>query len=276
MKIKKILIPFDFSECAENALNYALNIKEKTQAELCLLNICMLPSPYAETDYYYEASVVEETEQANRERLHQLKKDTPALFGSQIETSSHISVTEGIKHRLQEQDIDLIIMGTKGAKGLYEILFGSHASSLVKETKVPTLVVPESYKTHGFARMAFAGDYENVEDPQEAYILADLCQAFNAELEIFYVNPLNEPITQEKAFQAAQLEDYFKDTKHSYHEIKHQSPEQGITEYIDQHKIDLISMIPRRHTVLETLFKGSLTKKMVSHLQIPILVLHDE
>lgn len=275
MKLHKILVPYDFSDCAENALDYALKIQTNTKAQLNLLHICLMPSPYTETDYYYNAPLLEEVQQTNRDQLHKLKQDKPGLFGAQIEVLSHISVTDGIKQRLRAGDIDLIVMGTKGVKGLQEILFGSHASDLVKETNIPTVVIPESYRTHTFKRLAFAGDYENIQDPWETYILADLCRAFKAELEIFYVNPLAEPIDKEKAFEAAQLEDYFKSVKHSYHEIQHGSPEQGIAEYIEEHKIDLLSMIPRKHNWLEKIVKGSLTKKILSHPQIPVLVLHD-
>lgn len=275
MKINKILIPFDFSQCAENALLYALEIKEKTGSEICLINISLMPGAYSQTGYYYDDSQLEEIVQVNRDHLIKMKKRIPALYGSQLETKAHITVVDGIKQRVEGGDIDMIVMGTKGLKGLNELLFGSHASQVLKETRIPTLVVPESYREHRLQKVALACDYQEMEDPWETYVLVELCKVFKSKLEIFNVNPLSEPISADQAYQAAQLEDYLKRIQHSYQEIKNKDVEKGIFEYITQHHIDLLTMVPRRHSMLEKLFNASMTGKVVRDVRIPLLVLHD-
>lgn len=275
MKIKKILVPYDFSKCAENALELALEISKRTEAQLCLLNVSLMPIPYTEVNYYIDFKSLNDLEQMMKEHLYKLKQRKPELLGAETETVQMISVTDGIIERAKAQDIDLIVMGTKGAKGFNELLFGSNAAQVLRETEVPTLIVPETYTQKQFNKIGFASDYKSLKDPSETGMLAEFGRIFKAKVEIFNVNPTSEPISVETAFEASQLEDYLKETKHSYHQISNKNPEEGITDYIASHSIDLLAMVPRKHSLIEELFKRSLTKKMALHLDIPLLVMHD-
>jgi len=275
MKIKKILVPFDFSECAENALDFALEISKKTDAKLCLLNVSLMPIPYTEVNYYVDYGTLNELEETMKEHLYKLKQRKPELLGAETETVQMISVADGIIERTKAEDIDLIVMGTKGAKGFNELFFGSHAAQVLRETEVPTLIVPEQYTQNQVTKIAFASDYNSLDDMNETGMLAELGRVFDAEIEIFNVNPTSEPISVEKAFEAAQLEDQLEQTQHSYHEISNKNAEEGIMDYIASHKINMLAMVPRRHSLIEELFKRSLTKKMALHLDIPLLVMHD-
>ncbi|MGI9544418.1 MAG: universal stress protein [Cyclobacteriaceae bacterium] len=275
MKIKKILVPFDFSKCAENALELALEISKRTEAQLCLLNVSLMPIPYTEVNYYIDFKSLNDLEQIMREHLYKLKQRKPELLGAETETVQMISVTDGIIDRAKAKDIDLIVMGTKGATGFNELLFGSNAAQVLRETEVPTLVVPETYTQTRFDKMAFASDYKSLENPSETSMLAELGRIFNSEIEIFNVNLTSEPISVDTAFEAAQLDDYLKEAKHSYHEISNKNAEEGILDYITSHNIDMLAMVPRKHSLIKELFKGSLTKKMALHLDIPLLVMHD-
>lgn len=276
MKINKILVPIDFSPCSKNALHYAANMANMMNAKIVLIHVLSIPTPFTDISYYMDLSVVEKMEDEIQNSMESLIRKTPELENTEKEVVENLSVVDGIVEKAKKHNVDLIIMGTHGTRGFNEIFFSSHAASVLKETRIPVLIVPEMFSSVNIKKIAFAGDYKELKEPSEIKLLRQIAKKFKAEVVIFNVSPEQEPISVERAFEAAQLEDYLKQTKHDYREITHNDIEAGIKEFMEEHKIDLLVMIPRRHTLIERMFRKSLTRKMAHHLAIPLLVLHDE
>lgn len=141
--IKRIIVGTDFSDEAERAVTYALDLARQLGAEVTLLHAYELPvyplpegAVYATAEVATRASVVAQAAlDAALERCRDSGVNVKALL------------RDGSPHRelLREADsldVDLIILGTHGRSGIGRLLLGSVAELTVRHATRPVLVVP--------------------------------------------------------------------------------------------------------------------------------------
>ena len=125
MGLKRIILPTDFSKNARNAIKYAIDVFKDQEAEYFLLNIYR--EPHATSSSL--VSIVDILQKSSEESLVREEKKIRDLFPSMnlnMETvSAYGDTTLQINKLAQEKEVDYIIMGTKGASGLKEVILGS-------------------------------------------------------------------------------------------------------------------------------------------------------
>jgi nucleotide-binding universal stress UspA family protein len=148
MEIKSILFPTDFSDESSHALEYAVDLAKRYGAKLYLLHV--IHAIYNVTGWYVphtslneiykdlEKSAQKELERYDLEELRSLKD---------IERR----VLTGVPHEVivkfvNDNKIDLIVMGSHSRKGIDRVLFGSTASQIVRFAPCPVLTVRTTYK----------------------------------------------------------------------------------------------------------------------------------
>jgi universal stress protein A len=141
MAVQHILVPTDFSEYADYALDYAIELAQKLQAHLTFLHV-IYPMPLTMEDF--DASgftpYLEEIETDAQQRL-QILLNRVRQEGLQGETAIVQGVPfQAIVDMAESQDIDLIVMGTHGRTGLTHVLMGSVAERVVRMAPCPVLV----------------------------------------------------------------------------------------------------------------------------------------
>ena len=148
VKLTKILVPVDFSDCSRKALAYAVPFAEQFGASLVVLHV--IP-PYYAVDPYGLAQIERieaELEQNGRSRLTELVIDTvPSDINAGI-LLRHGRATAEIVDAAKELEIDLIIISTHGHTGLKHVVFGSTAENVIRHAPCPVLTVRE--KEHEF------------------------------------------------------------------------------------------------------------------------------
>lgn len=148
MDIKKILFPTDFSEGSANALPYAVDLAKNYGAKLYMLHVIYdiatasgLHVPHVSVDEMYKellASAKKELERFGADILKDLKDIEYTIIRG-------IPYEEILKFA-KENNIDLIVIGTHGRKGLDRVLFGSTAERVVRNSSCPVLTVREPKK----------------------------------------------------------------------------------------------------------------------------------
>jgi nucleotide-binding universal stress UspA family protein len=141
MAVQHILVPTDFSEDADQALNYAIELAQKLQARLTLLHVIYLATTAVGSllayslEGYLQAMEAEAREQMQTllKRVHQagLQGETVMIHGVPF---------QAILDTAKKKAVDLIVMGTHGRTGLTHILMGSVAERVVRMTPCPVLV----------------------------------------------------------------------------------------------------------------------------------------
>lgn len=143
ISIKRILLPTDFSEYADAARKYACGFADEFGSELHLLHVLEVhvnPTPELGMGLALP-SHFEESQQLAEERLTKVLDHEWASERQVSYTTTHGPPFLGIIQYAQEQDIDLIVMGTHGHSGLAHLLIGSVAERVVRKAPCPVLTV---------------------------------------------------------------------------------------------------------------------------------------
>ncbi len=140
--VQKILCPVDFSETSRHAFDYALLFAQSIGAELILVHAVEdvpLFATYADPQM---DAILQEAEKAARRELAELIADVKA---ENVRVRSDIirgRVYKAILQYAEEQEADLIVMGTHGRTGLEYAFFGSVAERVIRRAHCPVLIVP--------------------------------------------------------------------------------------------------------------------------------------
>lgn len=140
--IKKILYPVDFSDYAEEILEYAVALAKKFEAELHLVHV--IP----DLNYFtpYESFLTPENLVAIERNIEgEVEKDFNRLT-EKVDIPVKKAVKTGavfieIIDYIKEENIDLVVMGTHGRSGIEHILIGSVAEKVVRKAPCPVLTV---------------------------------------------------------------------------------------------------------------------------------------
>ncbi len=195
--MKKILVPTDLSVVAERGLTLAIEIAERSEAEISLVNFMRHPFGKTFTAMGEVSSKVDkEGELFNLQLLHLNKEKLDALgkkysqHGVDIQTAIvDEEFKDGIDEYLQRENIDLVVMGTSGEESAAEAFTGNHTEQVIKISKCPVLSVRDGFQIKDFNKIVLAVNVikgnEHVHEALDT--LADLAACFDAHIYLVHV-----------------------------------------------------------------------------------------
>jgi len=136
MKIKRILCPIDFSEHNHAANEYASMLAKSTDARIIYLH-AFVPDVYATPPEHYD--IDKEFKRLTKELEAFIKPAQDGIVAAYIVDSGLAS--NKIVQYANENDIDLIVIGTHGRTGLKRALMGSVAEAVVRKAECPVLAI---------------------------------------------------------------------------------------------------------------------------------------
>jgi len=269
--MKKILVPTDFSNEAENAIKVATQLAEKHNCELILLH--MLDLPLVQNAGNTPADLPEAVyfmKLAHKQFEDIMKKD----FLEDVTVHEMVDFHDlqtGIKEVSKEHDIDLIIMGSHGASGLKEMFIGSNAEKLVRTSDIPVLVIKNEHKNFNIEEFVFASDFEN--DNKETYKQAvKLAEMFNAKIHLLMVNTIANFTTTASA--KVKIQNFIKDTtftNYTTNIYNDETAEKGILNFSHIIDADLIGISTHGRQGIAHFLNGSLSEDIVNHANRPVI-----
>jgi nucleotide-binding universal stress UspA family protein len=173
-----------------------------------------------------------------------------------------------------QNEVDLIVMGTRGKNRKGRALFGSNTFAVINSVKCPVLAIPEDGNINDVKKIILAVDYDEIPPYASFEPLIKLARLFGAQVNIIHIGK-EMKLTSEELLEARNLEQYFKTVKHQYKYLFGGDEEKTISTYLKNENARVLAIISKEHTMVEKLQHRSLTKKIVSHLKIPLLVLHE-
>ncbi len=143
LSIKKILVPTDFSEGSLHSIQYAVEFADKFDAQILLLHVLEIP-PGLTTEAVIHPNpdekmltLQEYLDQISKKKFDQLQD---YLKSRNVDASSHTATGvphEAIVQVAQENDVDMIVMGTHGRTGLKHFFMGSTAERVIRYATCP-------------------------------------------------------------------------------------------------------------------------------------------
>ena len=144
VRLKKVLVPTDFSDCSAKAVQYAISFASQFNAKLYVAHVVNAYTEGAVYGEVYFPVYEEEFVKSSDKMLHRLKdEEVPNDVTVELITRSGNPVVE-VCELAKKEDIDLIVISTHGYTGVRHLLLGSVAENLVRHAPCPVLVVREN------------------------------------------------------------------------------------------------------------------------------------
>jgi len=290
-KDRHILVPVDFSENSEKAFKTAFTIARHLQVRLvlmhCYINPLIHSIPFSDV-YAYDPSLLDKMEFAEK-TANEKFRDFMLKMTEEIGKANLESVpTEFIiKSGYADEDIlafaeknhpNLIVMGSGGNTPTSYSTMGSTAADAIYNARVPVLVVPEkapAIDMNQISKVLYATNFDEKDFAVLDKLMA-LLKPFNTK--IFCVH-VGQPTGN--GWDLARLEG-MKDILHEkYKNISFEcrlivgtDTLNSLQKFIDEEKIDILSLTTHKRNMISRLFNPSLARKMVFHSHTPLLVFH--
>ncbi len=269
--MKRILVPTDFSDQAENALKVAINLAKQQNSEIYVLHSMEMPLHL--TNSNNSGSLPESLFfiKLAEKRFSELR-DKPYLKGKAInETIGHNEIYEDIEEACKKNNIDLIIMGSTGASGFKEMFVGSNTEKVVRTSETPVLVIKNNHPEFNVQDFVFATDFS--EDGRGALDKAQkFAKMVDAKMHLLYVNTPAGFKTSAEAQKIMKnfvrgigVENY---TLNIYNDT---SVEKGILNFTQFINAQLIGMGTHGRKGISHFFNGSISEDMVNHANMPVI-----
>lgn len=256
--MKNFLIPFDFSDVAINALDYAVKFAGKDPStRLYLVHIADGSIP----------------EQEIKSKFSIIEKEYKEPGAPEIRTIIRSGeFTPAITDIQKELSIDLIIMGTAGVESEDEVSTGT--SEFIRDADLPVLVVPENVKHFKLNTIVLTVGKKRIADKSPLNVLLKISRKFNAEVRLLTIQRSKEVYSSEEEEKNENIIEYFLENFYSYHSFpESEDIEQGIMNYVNKNDIDMLAILPRTHLEPEKSSEGKLTRRLTLRTGIPLLVL---
>lgn len=276
--MKKILLPTDFSENSVNAIRYAVQLFKDQKCNFIFLNT------YTPVVYQVEYMSVGATQfgllDVIKEHSQTSLKNIQEKIENEFQNPNHIFsrisafnmlVTE-IEQLYSENTMDMIVMGTQGASGLKEVLFGSNMIHVLKNTKCPLLAVPNNFTYEAPKKLLFPSDYGIDFTEQHLEEIKNIAALYTSRVNVLHVSNTDE-LTAKQENSKQKLATHLKDTTHTFHTVHHHDIGNAIAEFQSKSDINFLVMINNKHSFFENLFFGSKVKQIGLHLHTPFLII---
>lgn len=279
--MKNILCPTDFSQNAENALKFAVEISRQVSGNLILFHAysVQLIDPNMPAEIYLSA--YQEEEKSAKESLEDLKnrivnanKDESGkdIFTTEAVVSQGLVVEETLS-MIKDFKIDLVVMGTHGASGITELILGSNTASVIEKSPVPVLAIPHNTSMRELRKIVYA--YDDIKSGLPSFHkLLEFASIYDSDITLLHIIESGKDTEElnKKEFEKIKSATDYK--KLSLELVREEKVLEGINDYVNTHDVDALAMTIKKRNLFDRIFNKSLTKKMAYHTRVPLLALH--
>lgn len=280
--INKILVPVDFSEHSTSILNQAFAVANIANAKVVILHVYSRPTVSKSLEQYADMDMIRAMEKS---KLNRLKEKIKIKYNQLLaDTTGHEKVhikfifergivVDKILEIAEKEKINLILMGTRGVRGLNEF-WGTKTAEICLKTKIPVLVLPYQSLLERPEKIAFAYDLKTIPNLETLDLVKLFSALYHAEIHIITVYSQNY-MNAEESDNLEKLKEHFKEFHPIVKILYSGDAEKGIFNYLKDHDIHLLVLLHRQRSFLKNLFHESLTAKVTYHSDVPILSLDE-
>lgn len=262
MALKDILVPYDFSDCATDALRVSAKIAHMSGATLHLVHVYEVM-----TEFHTSNQQIRDEIQAKFDEIPNL----PFLQGVPMKRFmlAHMGLTEIFRNK-HLRSMDLVIMGSNGAKGLGGMV-GSNTQRVVRVAPMPVLVIKHAMSDFDVQDLVYASTF-TPNDIEKFSAFKPILDLFNPKVHLLKVNTPSNFQRSEDTFNAIdeflQRYELRKFTSTIYNDM---SIEAGILNFARSIDADMIAMATHGRKGFFRVVNGSLTEEIVNRTNFPIL-----
>ncbi|WP_350285340.1 universal stress protein [uncultured Croceitalea sp.] len=271
--MKHLLVPIDFSECAEYALEVAAQLAKRHDATITIFHMIGVSESILSKSELQEQEEAKYYMKLAREKIKMLA-DKPYLKGINLKLLlQNYKIFEEINLVAEEQKIDLIVMGSHGRSGFSTFFVGSNTEKVVRSSQIPVLVVKKRHPNFTLDIIVFACNLkpENSLAYQKAKAFAN---TFGAKLYLVYINTMGVNFLSDIEVEA-RTEQFLGaiGEKLPIKIYNDYSVEDGIFNYAKTLMADLVIIPTHGRKGIAHFFWGSIGEKMANTIKMPLMTL---
>lgn len=278
--MRKILIPTDFSDNALNAIKYALELFKYEISEFFIMHAY-------QDDIYADETLL------NREKLDKVTKTVHKVSLKRLENilsqikeispnprhtyqiiSSNSILVDEADRIVDKENIDVIVMGTRGETNDRKLTFGSHTLQVIKYVQCPVLAIPENYKYTQPKHIMFPTNYMIPYKRRELKLLCEMASPFRGEIDMVYISK-SDKLSMRQEDNKNFIKTELCKNQINFITVKSKDITKSIFNYIESKHIDMLVMVNTRHSFLENMLFQTTIDKIGLQLNIPFLALQN-
>jgi len=273
----KYLIPTDFSDCANYALQMGIALAKKNEAEIHLFHAIDDLSRFEKFRLGRENSFELKNYISNwtKEKIELLQREI-GNHGIPCETFiSEEGFLSSLQSQVEKYDYEAIVMGSHGVSGKEEWFIGSNTSKAVRKLHENIFVVKHPVTELDVSRVVFVTGLEQKEQKPFRQFLNMIAPLDVQEIHILCVDTFRN-FSQPSLIIREALKDFeaiANDPRIKTHFYPDYSIQAGIRHFSQQYSIDLIAISNYVRHPLKRIFLGSNVEMLVNHSEIPVLSL---
>jgi len=274
--MNRILLPTDFSNNSKNAIEYALQFFSGQPCSFYFLNI-QKTSEYIMDDIMSGtpgSSVYEVILKDNEEKLKKMVNVFQEKYAKEeyefLPFVDYDILSDSIKQMIESKNIDLIVMGTNGATGASEVLFGSNTLHVIRHVDCPVLAIPEGSTFKKIQSVLFTvSSCKDIKlegiDPLEQII-----EAYHPQLHVLNIMANKDAVSDDCT---PILKDVFSDINYESHTLRGIPTPLAIDAFVQLINVDMHALFAEKESLLDRFIFGSKTAKISYRSNVPLLFL---
>lgn len=279
-----LLVPTDFSKGSLVAVKYAIQFAQKTERKILFFHSTFILIPIRSSNTTYLHAVQSNKTNKLKELITFIDKAYQSLNIKRDETRTKFLVkhnhfaVDSILEAINEQFIDLIIMGTHGATGFRKVIFGSNTAKVLEQAYCPVLAIPAKYKYSPIKKISYAvSDIQLIK--KELKIIIEIANKFDASIDIVHIVGGSKSDIKldniEPAKILTNLTHHFKYYKLNLYIVdgKDKPLVQELNRFVKHQKSELLVMLTNKRSFFDKVFNSSQTKELAYNLNIPLLAI---
>ncbi|MBB6681347.1 universal stress protein [Aequorivita sp. 609] len=272
--MKNILLPTDFSKNSKNAIEYSLKLFEGETVTFHILN-SQKPTGYITADVLYGAagdSVYDGILDDNKKELEKLIRHCESQSENEnftfVPKIDFDNIVDAVNQAVSLNNIELIIMGTNGATGAEEVVFGSNTLKLIRKANCPVLAIPEGYVYNKIESVLLSVNYQYELKTDALAVILDIVRKHDSTLKILEIEENNVEVNSPKGNYI----DLFKGINIERFCIKNIPSAVAIDAFTQLIPVQLHAMFVERKSLLDRFIFGSETSKISYSSKVPLLI----
>ncbi len=278
--MRKILVPTDFSENAVNALQYACELFKYDKCQFFIMHAY-------QDDIYVDESLIKKealdevtkmvknkSEKQLEETLEHLKKISPNPRHTYNVIASNNILLDEADNIVDEENIDIIVMGTRGKTNDQKLTFGSHTLQVLKYVQCPVLAIPENYRYRQPKNILFPTNYMIPYKRRELKLLCEMVSPYRAQIDMLYISK-RKTLSMRQQDNLNFIKSELSKNNLNFKTVNNTHIINAIYRYIKENSTDMLVMVNSRHSFLENILFQSTIDKLSLYIDIPFLALQN-
>ncbi|MEO1033618.1 MAG: universal stress protein [Bacteroidota bacterium] len=274
---KNILLPTDFSDNAWCAAVYALQLYAHQECAFYFLHTTKMKASAMSNLSNRLLRTMSDNAKKDVLELKEMARKAHINEDHEFHTILSVkSLDDAIKQAIKKHNIDLIVMGTKGATGASEIFIGSNAVRMIKRIKkCPILLIPDEFDFKEPKQIAFPTDFNRFYG-EELIPLKELSRLYNSKIKVLHITE-EKNLSHIQDYNLAMLKAYLEANPHSFHWMPDYTKKaKAIADFIEDLNIDILAMINYKHSFIESIVNEPVIKKIGFKSPVPFFVIPAE